>query len=412
MIPSKLIYKMGAILDMISVPFGVLIGFFYSITGNYAFALFFFTIAVHIVLLPLAIKQQKNQVKMGKIRPKEMVIRKKYAGRKDAATQQKMNLEVQDMYRRENYSMMGGCMPMLLQLPIIFALFNIVRQPLTYIAGFSSELIERIRLYIGDAIVENTHDVEIQIVRAFENNLEGFYGNLETIRSAILPEGLVGISEEQIELFRNYQNIDFRFFGQTLLIPPAEALFSSLAVILILNVATSFLQMRITRKLQARSMPDGPMNNKSMKIMEYTMPLMIVYFTYVMNAALGLYWIYRSIASIGQTIVLAKIYPIPETTEEDIKRAEEQYGDVKKKKKKKKKPAEIAEIAESEEAVGEDKEDDAEAGEESETIAESEESRDDDNKNDKDDKGNKEGENTSKNKAGKRYTVKRRNSDK
>jgi membrane protein insertase Oxa1/YidC/SpoIIIJ len=103
--------------------------------------------------------------------------------------------------------------------------------------------------------------------------------------------------------------------------------------------------------MQAKTIANDAMNNKSMKIMEYTMPVMILYFTYIMNAALGLYWIYRSVASIAQTIVLARIFPIPAVTEEDIKLAEQQYGTVKKKKKKKK-PAEISsgdEEAETEE---------------------------------------------------------------
>ena len=319
--------------------FGMPMRFFYNLTGNYAVTLFLFTIVVHIILMPLSIKQQKNQVRMSQIRPKEQVIRKKYAGRKDAATNQKMMMEIQAMYKDENYSQFGGCLPMLLQLPVIFILFNIVRQPLTYIADFSSELIEKIRDFLGDAIAANAADPEIQIVRAFEGTLDGFYGNLETIRNAI---DLSGIADYQVALFNAYENMNFNFFGQSLLIPPAEALFSSLMIIMVLNVVLSFFQMKVTRKIQQKSMAVDMMNANGMKIMEYTMPLMILFFTYTMNAALGLYWIYRSVVTIGQTFVLARIYPIKETTEEDLRLAEEKYGSGQKKKKKKKAaPAEL-----------------------------------------------------------------------
>ena len=313
--------------------------FFYNLTGNYAITLLLFTIVVHIILMPLSIKQQKNQVRMSQIRPKEQVIRKKYAGRKDTATNQKMMMEIQAMYKAENYSQFGGCLPMLLQLPVIFILFNIVRRPLTYIAGFSSELIERISYFLGDAIAANAPAPEIQIVRAFEGTLDGFYGNLETIQNYIRNiDGIVSyIGEYQLALFNAYENMNFNFFGQSLLIPPSEALFSSLMIIMVLNVVLSFFQMKVTRKIQQKSMAVDMMNANGMKIMEYTMPLMILFFTYKMESALGLYWIYRSVVTIGQTFVLAKIYPIKETTEEDLRLAEEKYGSGQKKKKKKKK---------------------------------------------------------------------------
>jgi hypothetical protein len=103
------------------------------------------------------------------------------------------------------------------------------------------------------------------------------------------------------------------------------------------------------------------MNNKSMKIMEYTMPVMILYFTYIMNSALGLYWIYRSVTAILQTIILAKVYPIPAISDEEMKLAEQQYGGVRKKKKKKK-PAVISDISE----IGDGQEEDGRSEEDNE----------------------------------------------
>ena len=390
---------MGNFFNIINVPFGLLMSFFYSMTSSYALTLLFFTIVVQIVLLPLGIKQQRSQIRMAKIRPKEQIIRKKYAGRKDAATQQKMNQEVMEMYKRENYSPMSGCLPMLIQLPIIFALFNIVRRPLTYIAGFSSELIEKITEFLESAgAVITGADPEIQIVRAFEGTLESFEGNLINIRNAI---DLIGVEPAQRTLFESYENMNFGFLGESLLTSPSENLWSPLIIIVILNFVAVFLQTRLTRKIQSKSALGDHMNNKSMKIMEYTMPVMILYFTYIMNSALGLYWIYRSITAILQTIILAKVHPIPAITEEDIKLAEQQYGAVKKKKKKKK-PAEIPD--EEEDENPDDEADDTKENDDDEPDGSGDSYLKE--REDKDEKKNEVKKNYQK--TGKQYTVKRR----
>ena len=82
-------------LDFIAIPFGYVIEFFYNITQNYTLALLLFALVVKVVLFPFGIKQQKNQVKQARLRPMEMAIRKKYAGRNDKPTQMKMNEEIQ-----------------------------------------------------------------------------------------------------------------------------------------------------------------------------------------------------------------------------------------------------------------------------------------------------------------------------
>jgi YidC/Oxa1 family membrane protein insertase len=339
------------------VPFGMLMKFFYDLCGNYALTLLFFTIVVQIILLPFGIKQQKSQIRMAQIKPKEQVIRKKYAGRTDAATQQKMQQEVMGMYKQENYSPMSGCLPMLIQLPIIIALYGIVRHPLTYIAGFSAELMNSIK----DFIIENqaqfsdyvsaTMDArnfqEIDVVKVLMDHLD-------SIRNAMMAgDYLTGIADA--DLFIKFENMNFDFFNQSLLTAPSEAFFSVLMLIPVLNFAVVFTQTRLTKILQKNSTLGDAANNKAMKMMEWTMPLMIVYFTYIMSSALGLYWIYRSIVALAQTIILSRVMPIPAITDADIKRAEEQYGGTVKKKKKKKKPVELLSENEDDEDESEKK---------------------------------------------------------
>ena len=122
--------------------FSLVMKFCLSISGNsYLIALFFFALIMQIVLLPLAIKQQKSQILMAKIKPKEMAIREKYKGRNDQVTRQKMTMEIQEMYQKNGYNQFGGCLPLLIQLPIIIYSWRRVRlRPCVE---------ERVQWYIG-----------------------------------------------------------------------------------------------------------------------------------------------------------------------------------------------------------------------------------------------------------------------
>ena len=128
-------------MDFLAIPFGWVLKICYSITsifggdGNYVFALLFFSFAMQILLSPFGIIQQRNMVKQAKMRPMEYIIRKKYAGRNDRATQQKMQQEIMELYQREGYSPLKGCLPMLIQLVIIFPLYQVVVRPLQFITG-------------------------------------------------------------------------------------------------------------------------------------------------------------------------------------------------------------------------------------------------------------------------------------
>ena len=124
---------MSSIWDIINIPLGWIIKISYSLTHNYAVALFLFALILQIILFPLGIKQQKNSVKQASLRPKEMAIRKKYAGRTDKPTQQKLNQEIMELYQRENFNPMAECLPLLIQLPILFSLYNVEVRPLKYI---------------------------------------------------------------------------------------------------------------------------------------------------------------------------------------------------------------------------------------------------------------------------------------
>ena len=84
---------------------GYILRFAYSLTNNYLTSIFLFTLVIELLLTPIAVKQQKNQIKQASLAPKVAAIRKKYAGRTDQATQQKMQQETMDMYKAENFNL-------------------------------------------------------------------------------------------------------------------------------------------------------------------------------------------------------------------------------------------------------------------------------------------------------------------
>jgi len=251
---------------------------------------------------------------------------------------------------------------MLVQLPIIFALYNIIRNPLTYISGFSVDLIENVKKFI----FENS-EVYAHIVNGLGKlNETGQYvrtineaKNIQQITIIEIfnnPEWLAEIKANVIGMPGDFINLNFNFLGQLLTSAPAQAGLSILLLIPVLNFAASFLQTRLTKMINASTMANDAANNKGMKIMEYTMPLLIVWMAYQMYAALGLYWVFQSVLGILQILILSKIYPLPKITEEEYELARIEYGTAKKKKKKP--AAELDEDGEIIETVAVDKTED------------------------------------------------------
>ena len=314
--------------DWLNQGLGYIIKFCYSLTNNYALALLLFAFLIKLLLFPLGIKQQKNMVKQAKLRPREMAIRKKYAGRNDQATQQKMQQEVMALYQEENFNPMGGCLPLLIQLPILFALYAVITKPLTYICNFTEATIEALTARVGELtaaaaetvtqVAENASRYSAQITTINQMRELGFDKFAD----------IAGFSVDAIP--------DFTIFGGALNLAntPSFKDISWLILIPVLTFAFTIFSTKITRKLsyQAPSTEDAA-NNPSMKIMEYSMPLLSTYICFTVPATIGLYWIFQNILSVLQSVVMAKLYPIPKFTEEDYKAAEKAVGANKKAKK-------------------------------------------------------------------------------
>ena len=192
---------MSSIFDFISVPFGYVVRFCYSFTHNYAIALLIFAVLIKLLLLPLSIKQQKNQVMQAKLRPKEMAIRQKYAGREDNVTKQKVQQEVMELYQREKFNPMGGCLPMAVELIIIWALYSVITSPLKYLCQLSADVITAITEKITE-LGGAANMSQIKMVTFIRENFQSF--------TSILPEGF---TENSLPDFRSiFGHLDL---GQT-----------------------------------------------------------------------------------------------------------------------------------------------------------------------------------------------------
>ena len=120
-------------MGLLAKPMGYLLMWLYELIGNYGICLILFTVAVKLVTYPLYQKQIVSTAKMSKIQPKVKEIQQKYA--KDQQTQ---NEKIQELYQREGVSMTSGCMPMIVQMFVIMALFALLRNPMLYFGSMEA----------------------------------------------------------------------------------------------------------------------------------------------------------------------------------------------------------------------------------------------------------------------------------
>ena len=285
----------------------------YWLTNNYVLALLLFALAMQLLMLPLGIKQQKNMIKQARLRPREMAIKKKYAGRNDQVSMKKFQNEIMEMYQQEGYSTMAGCLPMLVQLIIVFPLYQVVIRPLEFISGLTSDMcgeMADILMGVGDGTFKAYTGYQIDLIRKIE---ELGIGNLS----------------EKFQGFLDGKTLpDVSLFGVDLGITPFNALKGAswwLVFVPILNLGLMYLSQFLSKKFTYQNTQAEAANNSSMKIMMYALPLMTFFITFNFASAIGIYWIFRTILSMAQQFILAKAMPYPVFTEEDYKKAEREY---------------------------------------------------------------------------------------
>ena len=291
---------------------GSILSFFNGITGNYFVAVLLFALLFKILLFPMSIKQQKNTVKQATLAPKKAAIEKKYKGRDDQDSRMKMQQEISEMYRNEGYNAFGGCLPLLLQLPLILALYSIIRNPLTYICGIEKfkDVAEKLKGLCPDKALTD----ELQMVNWLTKG-----DNLEKANKIVaeLPDKVADLP-------------NFNFFGINLGIIPTEGWAQGgINLLWILMPVLTFVfmygSMKLTRKFSYQPEMNDPNMGCSMKVMDLSMPLMSTFFAATWPGIMGAYWMFSNIIGVVQQMILKFMYPYPVFTEEDYKEAERLY---------------------------------------------------------------------------------------
>ena len=203
----------SSILGVFNTAFGFLLKVCCNISGGYyIIALFVFTLIMQIVLFPLGIKQQKSSVKMAKVKPKEMLIREKYKGRTDRVTQQKMQMEIQELYQKEGTSMFGGCLPLLIQLPIILILWSVIKMPLTYTANANIDTVRQyeIATQILDGAVASIDESGLLATTQAPEAVSGTENSSETSAAALTEQqtNLQTLRKNYVALMQNFAGKD------------------------------------------------------------------------------------------------------------------------------------------------------------------------------------------------------------
>ncbi len=319
-------------IPVISDIFGYLFEFLYNITQHqYLIALFLFALIIKLILFPFGIKQQKNSIKQARLRPKEMAIRNKYKGRTDKATQQKQSEEIMKLYQEENVNPMGGCLPLLIQMPVLFALYDVIRNPMTYILRMKEDVVLGIAKAINNAEIavikaDTTKTAEeiAKLVKKLDPEKLSFktINQIDLIKD--IPENIDAVSELVPDVSKINELIDsFHLFGFDLTVIPSEK-WGIYILIPVLTFLFSFISTKIIRKFTYQPQPQNQDSSSkaSMVMMDFMMPLMSVWIATIVSSAIGIYWMFQNILSVVQQIILYKLFPIPAVTDEQIKEAE------------------------------------------------------------------------------------------
>jgi len=161
----------------------------YQVIDNYGWSLVIFTVLVRLLLLPLNIKQQKSSAKMSIFQPKLQALQKKYGKDKERYQQEMMKL-----YEEEGYNPMSSCLPMLIQMLVLFGIIDVVYKPLRYMLSIPSELIKDATAALTDAGMKVSSNAELVITNIIQGNNADYS-----------PDLFANIfSAEQMELIQNF----------------------------------------------------------------------------------------------------------------------------------------------------------------------------------------------------------------
>ena len=292
-----------SISDLIRVPFGYLLDWLYTFTNSYGLALILFSLIVKLVLLPMSVKSKKSMLKMSRLSPQVKALEAKYGDDK-----QKYQLAVQQMYKEEGVSMGGGCLWSFIPLLILLPLYNVIREPITYMMHNSRSISEAIVAFLqasGENLGKNAYYAQLAAA--------GHIGDyMEELKSLAVTANA------------NLQAMNFQFLGIDLAGIPSFRFWEcegwgeiGLFLIPVVSAGLQAASMWISQKMnnQVATNADGEQDadaakaaNQTNATMMLMMPLMSLWIGFSMPAAISIYWIAQAVFGAVQDYFLTKHY--------------------------------------------------------------------------------------------------------
>ena len=296
--------------------FGYVLNFIYEIVKNYGLAIIIFSILIKVLMIPLSIKQQKTMKKSTKIQKKLKEIQFKYKNNPEMLNQATM-----EVYKSENMSPFSGCLSAIVQIILLFAVFYLVRSPLTYMEKVNPDMINKYSKIVKENnLSTNSAYPEIEIIRELDNikNLKNTENtNNEEQTTEENKKDLAEINNDEIDSL--YINMDF--LGLNLAQVPTRSSDWKAYIIPILYVIIAIISMRITNPTKPKEKPVENKDEKSLakpqeefdpmaqmnKNMNMMFPVMYLAVALIAPLGLALYWLMNSLLMIFERLILNKL---------------------------------------------------------------------------------------------------------
>ena len=299
---------------------------------NVGLTIIVFTIVIYFCLLPLTYKQQKFSKMSQIMNPEIQAIQKKYKNRRDQASVQAMNEETQAVYQKYGVSPSGSWIFMIIQLPILFALYRVIYNVPAYIVSVKSTFTDVVNGIMADPnhqslmtdflnTVSDKNSVFRGITLNFDSKTTTFDSIIDVLYKCtssnwtLLQDKFSGLSDviastqSAVEHFNNFLGINIVYSPKTII---ATSFHEGHYVLIILALLVPILAA-LTQFLNIRLMPQAANNGgqqeamaSQMKMMNYMMPLYSVFIVFFLPVGVGIYWIAGSVIRSLQQFLLNK----------------------------------------------------------------------------------------------------------
>lgn len=309
-----------ALLEPLYSLFGWIMRTLYSVISNYGLDIIIFTVFLRLIMIPLQLKQHKTTLKQMQLSDELNDLRRYYGEDKNGFA-----MAQQELFKKHKISLMGGCLPSMVGLLIIWPIWRIISQPLHYIMGISKESLGTIATnlvakgLVPEAVIKNVANSDIAVLNALRTN--GPAMNDAVSNGLMKTDQLINLNFFGINLGMTPSFNPAQIFGEQiasylpLLVIPVLAVITSFIVSSVSNNTNAMmLQNKRSKELAklnpAREVVEDKTQNMSKQMM-LMMPLITLVTVFTMPAAMGLYWIVGNLMMIFQSYLLYYLYTKP-----------------------------------------------------------------------------------------------------